>query len=209
MNKKSGLMVLLLVLLTGALIFSGCDNKNKNNKNVTTNGQENSNDNNSALDSNDDKRTNESNIDDNKNNDSANTNTEQTTTPETKIELPIYCIDENTLETIASVATIPANSEITPELIVNEVVKKFAEIELIVKVDSITTQKDTIIVSFKADAAPFLNVGAGVEGSILDSIGMSLIDNMKEYKKVIFRKEGKAYESGHIILGIDEVYIEN
>jgi len=125
--------------------------------------------------------------------------------PETK-EMLIYGIQNETLESQQVSVSIPKKSKITAEFIVDQVVDVFAENSLDIGIDSVTQEGDKVIVSFKADKAPLTNVGAGVETTILDSISMSLLDNLDTCKNVIFRVEGKAYTSGHIELGIDEVY---
>ena len=63
-----------------------------------------------------------------------------------------------------------------------------------------------LIVSFLFGKPPLSSVGSGVEETILNSIAYSLLDNVEDCKKVIFRAEGEAYESGHYAFEVDEVY---
>lgn len=121
-------------------------------------------------------------------------------------QLPIYTINDESLECEAAVAMIPEDSKVTAKLIVNTVVDNLAEHSLKIGIDKVTVDGDKVIVSFKDGYAPLVNVGAGVESTILDCISNSLLDNLSSCKKVIFREEGKKYESGHIDLGYDEVY---
>ena len=65
---------------------------------------------------------------------------------------------------------------------------------------------DTVIVSFLFGKAPLSTVGSDVEETILNSIANSLLDNVEDCKKVIFRAEGEAYESGHYAFEVDEAY---
>ena len=104
-------------------------------------------------------------------------------------------------------ALIPNNEKITPELIVTTVVESMADQSLNVGIDSVTTKDDTVIVSFKSNQPPLVNVGAGIEASILDAIAQSLTENLKDYSKIIYRVDGKAYVSDHYELGINEVYL--
>lgn len=129
--------------------------------------------------------------------------------PVASIEIPIYTINQNTQEVESVVALIPENSELTPELIVDLVVDSFADRLITVGIDKVTTEGDTVIVSFLSDQAPLINVGSGVETTILDAIAQSLVDNLKEeYPKVIFRAEGKKYSSGHYLFGLNEIYLD-
>ena len=118
-------------------------------------------------------------------------------------EVPIYSINDNSLESEQTYVTI---EEVTPESVVSAVVDSFEEHSLEVGIESITMEEDTVIVSFLYGKAPLSSVGSTVEETILNSIADSLLDNIDTCKKVIFRAEGEAYESGHYAFGVDEVY---
>ncbi len=124
-------------------------------------------------------------------------------------EIFIYTVNEATQGVESVVALIPQDSEITPELIVDQVTDSLADRLITVGIDEVTAEKDTVIVSFKADQPPLTNVGSSLEKTILDAIAQSLVDNLEESPKVIFRVEGKAYSSGNFSFGLDEVYLDN
>ena len=126
-------------------------------------------------------------------------------------EISIYTLNETTLEVEVVEALVPEESEITPDLIVDMVVDSLADRLVMVGIDEVTTKDDTVIVSFLSDVAPSANVGSGPEGTILDCLAQSLVDNLvnyPDYPKVIFRLEGQAYASGHFEFGINEVYLD-
>lgn len=125
--------------------------------------------------------------------------------PKANVELPIYTLNSDS-EIEAATAMITEDSKITPELIVNEVVESMADKSIVIGVESITTEKDAIIVSFNDNQPPLTDVGAGIETAILDAIAQSLIENLPDYNKVIYRVEGKAYTSGHIEMDVNEPY---
>lgn len=128
--------------------------------------------------------------------------------PIQNIELMIYIVNSNAdLDPVY--ALVPADKELTPKLIVDTVVDSMADQSLFIGVESVTTQGDTVIVSFYKDQPPLKDVGAGFESAILDAIAQSLIENLDEYNKVIYRAEGGPYISGHLEMGIDEVYFED
>lgn len=123
-------------------------------------------------------------------------------------ELMIFTVNSDSdLEPVT--ALIPTDKEITPELIVDRVVDAMADQSLLVGIESVTTDGDTVIVSFYSDQPPLVNVGAGFEISILNAIAQSLTENLDDYHKVIYQVEGGAYSSGHIELDKDEVYHED
>lgn len=119
-------------------------------------------------------------------------------------EINIYGINDTTLESEPVKATV--NGEITAESIVMAVVKDFEEHSLKIGIDSITAEGTTVIVSFKKDMAPLVQVGTDVEVTILNCISDSLLDNLEDCSAVIFQAEGEAYESGHLYYEKDEVY---
>lgn len=123
-----------------------------------------------------------------------------------KQSLPIYSINDETFECEATVALLPKDTKITAKVIVDAVVASLKEHNLEVGIDSLSTEGDKVIVSLMKDKEPLLHAGAGVEATILDCISQSLLDNLEDCKKVIFRIEGKAYESGHFVFEMDEAY---
>ena len=118
-------------------------------------------------------------------------------------EVPIYSINDDSLESEQTYVTV---EELTPEAVVKAVVESLEEHSLEIGIDSVTMEEDTVIVSFLYGKAPLSSVGSTVEETILNSIADSLLDNIDGCKKVVFRAEGEAYESGHYAFGIDEVY---
>lgn len=124
-------------------------------------------------------------------------------------ELSLYTIDGQTAEKVALTAVVSANREITPEFIVEKVVDSMADETFMIGIDSVSTQDDAIIVSFLENQPPVVNVGSSVEGEILDAIAQSLLDNLKEYSKVIYRVMGNAYSSGHFSFDLNHVYMES
>lgn len=126
---------------------------------------------------------------------------------ETK-EIFIYAIDSDTIEKQAVTALVPSDSEITPELIVDMVVDAMADESILIGIDSVITKDDTVIVSFKDNQPPVVNVGASAEGEILDAFAQSLLDNLTDYNKVVFQIMGKAYVTGHFEFDLNYVYME-
>lgn len=124
-------------------------------------------------------------------------------------QISIYSINNETGNIESVTALVPAGSSITPQLIVDLVVDAMADQSMMVGVENVSTKEDAVIVSFYANKPPSANVGSGIENAILDAFAFSLIDNIKQYKKVIYRIEGKAYISGHNEYELDEVYLGN
>lgn len=128
--------------------------------------------------------------------------------PTQSIELPVYTVNIDTGNIEAETALIPVGTKLTPELIVDKVVESMADRSIEVGIENVSHEGDSIIVSFYKDKAPLGQIGAVYEAAILDAIAQSLMDNLKEYKKVIYRAEGEAYISGHFEFGLNDVYLE-
>lgn len=123
-------------------------------------------------------------------------------------EISIYTMNDSTFEVESTIALVPEDSEINPELIVNLVVDSLADRLVEVGIHEVIVDNNTVIVSFLSNHPPLVNVGGGIEGTILDAIAQSLVDNITNSPKVIFRVEGEAYASGHFEFDIDEVYLD-
>lgn len=123
-------------------------------------------------------------------------------------KLMIYSINVETGDTEPATALVPKEDKVTPELIVNTVVEALEDQSVNVGVEDVTQKDDAVIVNFKNDQAPS-NAGDPYEGPILNAIAQSLLDNLDDYTKVIFRIDGKAYVTDNIELGINKPYLED
>lgn len=141
--------------------------------------------------------------------------TESTKTPKvtevpkdtaTATTIPIYSINNETLETENVMAELPEGQKLDAEFIINEVVKSFSDRGIEIGIYAITEKEDGVCVSFEKDKAPIVAVGSSVEMTILDSIAQSLLDNLDDCQKVYFMAEDGPYESGHNVFEIDEPY---
>jgi hypothetical protein len=122
------------------------------------------------------------------------------------IELTIYSISEQgELEPVTALVT--EDSTIVPELIVEKVVESLADQSITIGIDSVTSEDDKVIVSFKKDQAPYTNMGSEYEANILNAFAQSLIDNITSVKQVIFRVEGKAYSGGSFEYKLNQSYM--
>ena len=202
-NKSFALMLILIAIF----LFTGCSNikfstfKNTDESNKKTE----NNDDITNIDTSNDTKEVESN-----NDDSENSNTPSPTVIQSvkNIELLIYVVNSSTdLDPVT--ALVPGDSDITPQLIVDTVVDSMADQSLVIGIESVTTQDDTVIISFYSNQPPLSNVGSGLENAILNALAQSITENLEDYNKGIYRVEGGPYISGHIELGVDEVYFED
>ena len=132
---------------------------------------------------------------------------EPTVAPVESLEITIYTLNTENLEKEAVSVLVEVESELTPELIVEQVADAMEDEGFLIGVNEIIADGDSVIVDFRSDAAPVCDVGASVEGAILDIIGQSILDNLPQYKSIIYRIEGGAYQTGHLEFEYDEVYI--
>lgn len=127
--------------------------------------------------------------------------------PDANRDLQVYTVNGGSGDIEPVIALVPQDSKITAQLIVDTVVESLADQSIIIKVDSVSTEGNKIIVNFTKDKAPFSDMGSGYEGAILDAIAQSLVDNLKEYSKVIYRIENQPYVSGAFEYGINEAHL--
>lgn len=123
-------------------------------------------------------------------------------------EFTVYSVNADSGNIEMVTALTPVGSELTPELIVSTVVEAMADQSINIGIDSVTSEGDTVIVSFEKDKTPYSNYGSGYEAAILDAIAQSLLENPDGCNKVIYRVEGEAY-GGSFEMDIDYVYMKN
>lgn len=202
----------LIFLLVAALSFSGCGNiRLKTFKDPDETGADIKENEDSDTDSEDINTLAEKNDSDETGSDNGAQDDKPTPTaiqPLNNIELLIYTVNSNS-ELDPVTALVPADTKITPQLIVETVVDSMADRSLVIGIESVTTKDDAVIISFFKDQPPLTNVGAGLEIAILDALAQSITENLDEFNKIIYRVEGGPYASGHIELGLDEVYFED
>lgn len=120
--------------------------------------------------------------------------------------VPIYSMNNETLEIEGILAELQEDQQVNAEFIVKEVVKSFADRGVEIGIYDITEREDGVCVSFEKEKAPIVDVGSSVEMAILDSISQSLLDNLAACQKVYFQVEDGPYESGHNAFEEDEPY---
>ncbi len=191
----------LIIMLVGILLLTGCDNfkgnTNQASDEVTLTPE--------VSQNNQDTESKEK---PNPSKEGSASITRAAQSPGVNKELSVYTVnaDDGNLQPV--IARVSDNNVITPELIVKTVVEAMADQSIMIGIDSVTTKDEAVIVSFQKDKAPYTNMGSGYETAILNAIAQSLIDNLDGYSKVIYRVEGKAYKSETLNMGINEVYMQ-
>lgn len=122
-------------------------------------------------------------------------------------EIIIYTLNPETLEKEAVTVLVTAEDEVTPELIAEQVVEAMEDEGFYLGINDIIIEAESVRIDFLSDAVPVVDVGASVEGSIIDILAQSILDNLPQYKKVYISIEGNPYHSGHLEFELDEVYL--
>ncbi len=130
-----------------------------------------------------------------------------TVAPSGTTELPIYTISGDLTELTAVTALVTGNTEITEQVVSEAVADALADNAIYVTVNQVTRQGDVVIVDFDATSPPVSQVGASIEGLILDAFGQSLLDNVSGCNAVSFSVDGGDYASGHFEFSKDEIYL--
>ncbi len=127
-----------------------------------------------------------------------------TVAPSKTTELPIYTISGDFTELMAVTALVSVE-EITEQVVTEAVTEALAGGAIYVTVNRVTHEADVITVDFSSSTPPVSQVGASIEGLILDAYGQSLLDNIPDCKGISFTVDGGNYASGHF--EFDENYI--
>ena len=132
---------------------------------------------------------------------------EPTVAPSVTTELPIYTISGDFTELTAVTALVVAEEEITEQVVVDAVVDALADSAIYVTVNQVIRNQDIVIVDFDETSPPVAQVGASIEGLILDAFGQSLLDNVSGCNAVSFSVDGGDYFSGHFEFSKDDIYM--
>ncbi len=127
--------------------------------------------------------------------------------PSETTELPIYTLNSDLTELTAVTALVVAEKVITEEIVTEAVIDALGDNAIYVKVNKVSRKNDVITVDFSGDSPPVSQVGAGIEGLILDAFGQSLLDNVFGCNAVSFSVDGGDYFSGHFEFSKDEIYM--
>ena len=130
-----------------------------------------------------------------------------TVAPSGTTELPIYTISGDFTELTAVTALIGEEEEITEQIVCEAVIDALADNAIYVTVNQVTINGTVVVVDFEATSPPVSQVGASIEGLILDAFGQSLLDNVKGCNGVSFSVDGGDYASGHFEFSKDEIYL--
>ncbi len=122
-------------------------------------------------------------------------------------EIIIYTLNPENLEKEAVTVLVTAEEEVTPELIAEQVVEAMEDEGFYLGINDIIIEGENVRIDFLSDAVPVVDVGASVEGSIIDILAQSILDNLPQYKKIYISIEGNPYHSGHLEFELDEVYL--
>lgn len=130
-----------------------------------------------------------------------------TVAPSKTAELPIYTISGDFTELTAVTALVDEGEKITEQVVVDAVVTALEDNAIYVIVNYVEQQNGVVVVDFDAAAPPVSQVGASIEGLILDAFGQSLLDNLSGCGGVSFTVDGGAYVSGHFEFGEKDIYM--
>lgn len=132
---------------------------------------------------------------------------EPTIAPLENLEITIYTLNSDTLEKEAVSVLVTVEDELTPELIAEQVIDAMEDEGFYLGINDIIMEQESVRIDFKSDAAPVIDVGASVEGLIIDVLAQSILDNLPQYKKIYISIEGGPYHSGHLEFELDDVYL--
>ena len=94
--------------------------------------------------------------------------------PSESTELPIYTLNGDLTELTTVTVLVEGEEIITEQVIVESVTEALADNAVYVKVNDVIYENETITVDFDASTPPVSQVGASIEGLILDAFGQSL-----------------------------------
>ncbi len=117
--------------------------------------------------------------------------------------LTIYSIDSDSMSLIPVVIK-KQKKTLSAEYITYLVTQNLEDDD--VEIDHVEKEKNIVIVSFSSKGKPVVNCSKKMESLILSCFASSLLDNVPNCEKIIYRCEDKAYKSEHRSFKWNQVY---
>ncbi len=117
--------------------------------------------------------------------------------------LTIYSIDSDSMSLIPVIVK-KQKETLSAEYITYLVTQNLEDEDI--RIDHVDQEKDTVIVSFSSKGKPVTRCSKKMENLILNCFASSLLDNVVNCEKIIYRCEDKAYKSEHRSFKRDQIY---
>jgi len=117
--------------------------------------------------------------------------------------LTIYSIDSDSMSLIPVVVK-KQKETLSAEYITYLVTQNLEDEDI--RIDYVEQEKDTVIVSFSSKGKPVTRCSKKMENLILNCFASSLLDNVVNCEKIIYRCEDKAYKSEHRSFKRNQIY---
>lgn len=118
--------------------------------------------------------------------------------------LTIYSIDSDSMSLIPVVVK-KQKQTYSAEYITYLVTQNLDDEDI--QIDYVEQEKKSVIVSFSSKGKPITGCSKKMETLILNCLASSLLDNVPNCNKVIYRCEGRAYKSENRTFKRNEVYV--
>mgnify|MGYP002508876236 FL=1 len=115
----------------------------------------------------------------------------------------IYSVNSDNM-TLIPVSVRKETQDPTPDYVAELVMENLNEEDI--ELTDITQKDNKVIVSFSSEGKPVKGCGSKMETLILEAFANSLLDNLEDCEKVIFRCDGKEYKSSQYSFGKNEVF---
>jgi len=122
-------------------------------------------------------------------------------------KLGYYSVDSSG-RIIRATSLVSESKEITPELIIGYVTDSLEDESIVLKVDSISIEGKTCVISFDDSIRTVASEGIKLETAVLDAISQSILDNIDSVDAMCFRINNEAYSTTNLKFSIDSVYME-
>lgn len=126
--------------------------------------------------------------------------------PDTK-DVTIYTIDPDSKSAIDKVRTIPKDTEISLNAIVQYVISDMKDNSYVIKINDCNMKDGLAIIDFSSDTPPVTSKDKELEEAILNAFAFSIMENLPDCQGVCYHVDGKAYESKNNSFDLDYIYL--
>lgn len=119
-----------------------------------------------------------------------------------------YVADPDTNEILPQTAFISADSELTPEQLMEFFADSMADYSVEINYNGVSLENKVVTLDFTEDMKQIAKRSDTLEKAVLDAVAQTMLDNFEECRGVSFLMDGGPYDSGNRYFEVGFIYMD-
>lgn len=125
------------------------------------------------------------------------------------VSINYYAVNVTESKVINAVAMEIENTVITPERILGYLIDSLEDESITLSYNSIEMNDGNVTIDFTDTIYPISLSGVDLEYAVLDAAAQSILDNIKDATSVSYHINGNAYKTANLSFGYNDVYMDD